>query len=49
MSLVATYCGLDGARGSAILILWFTVFVTASLWPVLSGSHARRSVAAGTR
>jgi hypothetical protein len=47
--VVATWCGLDGAHGSAETLLLFSVFVTASLWPVLSGSHARRSVAAGPR
>lgn len=47
--LVGTWCGLDGAVGSATAILGVAAFSTAQLWPLLSRSHARRSVAAGTR
>jgi hypothetical protein len=49
LSGVAVYCALDGALGSATLITLFAIWAGVSLWPVLSGSHARRSVAAGPR
>ncbi len=48
-SCVAAYCALDGADGSAMIIVLFLVWSTVSLWPVLSRSGVRRPVAAGTR